>query len=130
MGISSKWGFLPDTRTVAWSLRLWAPVYTSLGLQCLKPFCPPSRFCSLSITHRYHLCHNSPHTNTTFRIWYLNAITTFETNLYPQKYHLQVHSSVRIWTFYFQTSYSLIFTFNNGIRRSTNIWIIWVDNQA
>ena len=55
---------------------------------------PSPRFRFLSVTYHYPLRHNSPHTDATFlfHIWYSNAIPTFETNSYPQQYHLQVHS--------------------------------------
>ena len=31
-----------------------------------------------------------------FHIWCSNAVTTFKTNLYPQQYHLQVHSTTSL----------------------------------
>ena len=59
---------------------------------------PPPRFRFLSTKYHYHLRHNSPHTHATFpfHIWYSNAVTTFDTNPYPQQYHLQVHSATSL----------------------------------
>ena len=75
---------------------------TSSGLQYLQPLhiksIPWNLFHLLSVTYHYHLRHNSPHTHATFlfHIWYSNAVTTFETNPYPQQYHLQVHSATSL----------------------------------
>ena len=46
-----------------------------------------------SITYHNHICHNSPHTHAIyfFHICYLSGLTTFETNLYPRQYHLQIN---------------------------------------
>ena len=51
-----------------------------------------------STTYHYHLRHVSPHMYATFlfHIWFSNAVTTFETNPYPQQYHLQVHSATSL----------------------------------
>ena len=93
------------THTVSWSLPLWTPVshppfhvphqLWPLIFTASSYLIPSPKFRFLSITHHYHLGHNSPHTHATFlfHIWYSNAITTFETNPYPHQYHFQVHSA-------------------------------------
>ena len=85
----------PITRTPFYGLfpytyQLWPLIFTTSSYLILPP-----RFRFLSITCHYHLRHNSPHTHSTFlfHIWYSNAVTTFETNPYPQQYHFQVHSA-------------------------------------
>ena len=50
-----------------------------------------------TITYQYHIRHSSPTRNSySFHTWYSNAVTTFETNPYPQQYHLQVHSATSL----------------------------------
>ena len=72
------------------SRQLWSPIFVKLFTS--NP--SPPRFRFLSITYNYHLRHNSPDTYVTFHfhIWYSNAVTTFQTNPYPQQYHFEVHS--------------------------------------
>ena len=74
---------------------------TSSGFQYLQPLHIqpfPWNLFHLSITYHYHLRHNSLHTYATFlfHVWFSNTITTFETNPYPQQYHLQVHSATSL----------------------------------
>ena len=47
-------------------------------------------------SYQYHIRHSSPHKLFSFHIWCSNAVTTFETNPYPQQHHLQVHSATSL----------------------------------
>ena len=90
MFVSSKCGLPHQTHTVLRSLLLWSPT-PALASNIYNLFTSnPSPQVPFSFSH-VPLSLTSQLTTQACYIWYSNAATTFETNPYPQQYHLHVH---------------------------------------
>ena len=80
--MNSRLIFTPPCLTLALASNIYTLLRSSLS--------PRFHFFQSHTTITYATTH---HTRTLyfFHIWYLNAVTTFETNPYPRQYHLQIH---------------------------------------
>ena len=86
---TSLWSFLSVS-----SQPIFTPPYATLALTSNTYTLLTSSPTPGSITYHYQVPHNSAHTQPLFiPLWYSNDVRTFETNLYPRQYHLQIHSA-------------------------------------